>query len=120
MFKERKFKPGFAVLASEQQTHYVIVPEASLPKNVKRITVPTDYRDMGYGAIHDIRCDADSLDHWEQVAGMVSVVDSEILRFLIICRVPIEKFMRHEPVIRGGGEYGNSVRFERTDEIWCV
>ena len=45
--------------------------------------LPQDHSDMNYDEIRHIRMDYDPLPHWEELTGTFSVMDGELLRFIL-------------------------------------
>ncbi len=62
--------------------------------------------------------DEDPLHHFEEIRGMFSVMDGEILRFILEAKIPLEKFIRYELASRGFDKDHKWVGFEKVEEIW--
>ena len=80
--------------------------------------LPTDYLKMSFKQIRNIFMDMEPLSHFEQIKGMVSVMDGELLRFILKYQVPLEKFIRFELASRGYDENHLWCGFEKAEEIW--
>lgn len=80
--------------------------------------VPHDHSEMSYTNIRHIQMDSNPLPHWESIAGMFSIADGEILRYLLYAKIPLEKFIRHELASRGYDENHRWCGFEKAGEIW--
>ena len=77
-----------------------------------------DATDLSYQHLDSIAQDDDPLPHWETIRGAFSTVDGEVLRFILSCKVPLEKFIRHELSARGHDENGTWIGFEKAKELW--
>lgn len=81
--------------------------------------LPKDYKELSYIQLDHIGMDQNPLPHWEQIRGMVSVIDGEILRFILHNNIPLDRIIRHELALRGYDENHRWCGFERAREIWC-
>lgn len=77
-----------------------------------------DYTDISYRHLDHIAMDSNPLPHWEQIRGMLSVTDGEILRFILHNNVPIHRFIRHELASRGFDKNHRWCGFNKAREIW--
>ncbi len=77
-----------------------------------------DYTDMDYGHIQQIASDEDPLHHWEEIRGMFSVMDGEILRYILHAKIPLERFIRWELASRGYDKDHKWCGFEKAENIW--
>ena len=64
--------------------------------------------------------DEDPLHHWEDIRGVFSVVDGELLRYILHTKIPLEKFIRFELAIREYDEHFNWVGFDKSERIWLT
>lgn len=80
--------------------------------------LPSDYSDMTFKHIEGIASDHKLLSHWEAIKGMISVMDGEILRFLVAHKIPLEKFIRHELAARGYNKDHRWCGFDEAKKIW--
>ncbi len=80
--------------------------------------LPKNYTDMDYKNIQQIVSDEDPLHHWEDIRGMFSVMDGEILRYILHAKIPLEKFIRYELASRGFDKDHKWCGFEKAKEIW--
>ena len=62
--------------------------------------------------------DNDPLPHWENIIGMISVMDGEVLRYLLHSKLPIEKLIRFELAGRGYDENHRWCGFDKANDIW--
>lgn len=82
------------------------------------INIPSNYVDIDFDQIKDIFKDNDQLPYWETIRGMVSVIDADVLRFILSTKVPLEKVIRYELACRGLDTEGKWCGFEQAEKIW--
>ncbi len=80
--------------------------------------VPKDLSDMTYDHIRHIRMDNEPLPHWEEISGMLSVMDGEILRYILHAKISLEKLIRYELAGRGYDINHRWCGFDKAEEIW--
>lgn len=80
--------------------------------------MPEDHSKMSYRDIRHIKMDRDPLPHWQFITGMFSVVNGEILRYILYSKIPIEKFIRYELASRGYDKNHRWCGFDKAEEIW--
>jgi len=76
------------------------------------------YSHINFEQIKAIRQDKDPLAHWEDIVGAFSVMDGELLRFLIHTDMNLMKFVRYELASRGFDKDHKWVGFDKAEEIW--
>ena len=77
-----------------------------------------DYSEMTYDDIRHIKMQYDPLPHWEDLTGVFSVMDGELLRFILHAKIPLEKLIRHELASRGYDENHRWCGFDKASDIW--
>ncbi|PHS65767.1 MAG: hypothetical protein COB12_06760 [Flavobacterium sp.] len=106
-----KFKNQFAVL------EHITACEM----NVELLDVlPEDLSEITYDDVRHIRMDRDPLPHWGKITGMFSVMDGEILRYILESKIPLEKMIRFELAGRGFDKNHRWCGFEKAQEIWLT
>ncbi|QMU64916.1 MAG: hypothetical protein GKR88_11850 [Flavobacteriaceae bacterium] len=75
---------------------------------------------MAYDMIRHMRADKDPLDHLEELTGVFSTINSELLRYVLHTKMPLEKLIRYELAIRGYDKDHRWIGFDRAEEIWLV
>lgn len=68
-----------------------------------------NYAKMKYQHIGKIAQDDEPLYHWEEIRGLFSSFDGELLRHILHAKIPLEKFIRYELASCG---------FEEAKQIW--
>ena len=80
--------------------------------------LPKKYTEITYDDIRHIKMQYDPLRHWEDLTGTFSVMDGELLCFILNSKILLEKFIRHELVNRGYDENHRWIGFDKASEIW--
>lgn len=80
--------------------------------------LPENHSQLSYKKLDVIRQDPEPLPFWESIIGMISVIDGEILRFILEQKIPIDKIIRHELALRGFDKNHRWCGFDRAREIW--
>jgi hypothetical protein len=80
--------------------------------------LPKDMSHLSYHQIRHIRMDKEPLPYWEEITGMFSVMDGEILRFILHSYMPLEKLIRFELASRGYDKNHRWCGFDKASEIW--
>ncbi|MCW3159670.1 hypothetical protein [Chryseobacterium oryctis] len=118
-FENRMKKEQFGVLDAPEE-NYAVVNQAMLMdlEMEFQYPLPEDYDWIDYNKIRTIRMDYDPLSHWEELTGAFSVMNGELLRFILKFDVPLKKFIRYELASRGYDENHQWVGFDKAEEIW--
>jgi len=80
--------------------------------------LPKEMSHLSYDQIRHIKMDNYPLPHWEEIIGMISVIDGEILRYLLHTKIPLEKLIRFELASRGYDKNHRWCGFDKAHEIW--
>ena len=80
--------------------------------------LPKNHSQLPYTQLDVIRQDKEPLPFWESIIGMISIMDGEILRFILDQKIPIDKIIRHELALRGFDKNHRWCGFDRAREIW--
>lgn len=117
-FEHRLTHQRFVVVPS-YESGYFVVPNGHPSFEGEAIEkLPNGYSGMTYMDIQNIMTDTDPLPHWEVITGMVSVMNEEILRFLLHSKVPLKRFIRYELACRGYDKENRWVGFDKAKKIW--
>lgn len=97
-----------------------VLEEATLTEIDKTFldVLPKDYSNMAYKHIEQISMDDNPLQHWEAIQGMISIMDGEVLRFILHTKIPLEKFIRYELAGRGHDENHRWCGHQKACKIW--
>jgi len=117
-FTHRLEGKQFGAIQSVEGDFFIVSPSHPSFIGEEFEPLPTDYLKMSFKEIRNIFTDMEPISHFDQIKGMVSVMDGEILRFILKYNVPLEKFIRYELASRGYDENHLWCGFEKAEEIW--
>jgi len=117
-FKHRVDGKTLGVIESIEGDYIIISPEHPTFKDDGFETLPKHYKKMDYDHIKSIYTDVDPLSHWEEIKGMFSVMDGEVLRFILHYNVPLKRFIRYELACRGFDKDHKWCGFDKAKKIW--
>lgn len=80
--------------------------------------LPADYGQMSYDHIGSIYSDVDPLPHMEDIKGMFSILNNQILLFILQEKIPLEKFLKKELASRGYDNHNIFVGFKAAEKLW--
>ena len=81
-------------------------------------SLPDSYFNLSHKRLEAITKDTDMLQHWEELLGKFSVMEGELLRFIIRFQIPVEKLICHELSNRGVDQNNQWVGVEASKKIW--
>ena len=117
-FKYRIAKIRFGVV-EHPNTKWIVCEEATRDEiGIPFLETEQDHANMHYDEIRHIRMDYDPLPHWKELTSAFSVMDRELLHFILHANIPLEKLIRCELAIRGYDENHRWCRFDKSEEIW--
>ena len=118
-FKYRIAKIKFGVIHGSDNNWAVLEQATSNEIGMPFLDViPKDCSNLSYDKIRHIKMDRNPLPHLEELIGLFSTVDGELLRFIIHSKLPLEKLVRHELASRGFDENHRWCGFENAEEFW--
>lgn len=113
-----RYDDNYAVVETAKGEYIVCQTDDTKYVDATFEVLAKDHSKMDYEHIGQIRSDYDPLSHWEEIAGMFSVVHGEVLRFILFANVPLERFIRYELAGRGYDKEFKWVGFETAETIW--
>jgi hypothetical protein len=117
-FKDRVNKTEFGIVPYPTRKWAVIKSEVAEDLDVSFEKIPSDYSELNYDIIRHIKMDKNPLRHLEELLGVFSVMDGELLRYILHGKIPLEKLIRYELASRGFDENHDWIGFDRAEEIW--
>lgn len=81
-------------------------------------SLPESYQNLSFDELDILLKENHLLLHWEQIRGMISVMDGEILRYILATKIPLDKLIRIELANRGFDTDNLWCGFEKAKEIW--
>jgi hypothetical protein len=118
-FKYRIAKIKFGMIEGPENNWAVLEEATSKEMEMPFLEMlPTDLSQLSYDQIRHIKMDKEPLPHWEEILGMLSTMDGEILRYILKAKILLEKLIRHELASRGHDENHRWCGYEKAAEIW--
>ena len=81
-------------------------------------SLPENYQHLSYGDLKGIAGDPEMLEHWENLLGKFSVMESQLLMFILKYQVPLEKIIRHELGCRGFDSQNRWIGYTESEKEW--
>ena len=81
-------------------------------------SLPENYQHLSYGDLKGISGDPEMLEHWENILGKFSVMEGELLRFILKYQIPLDKIIRHELGCRGFDHNNQWIGFNESEKLW--
>lgn len=118
-FKYRTKHLNFLVCKTEHDTFMVCQEHVADHLGSEIIYIPKNLlEDISYEDISDIAKDTDPLLFWEDIQGMFSTVDNQILMFILKKKIPLEMFIHYELSCRGFDKNNRWIGFNASEKIW--
>lgn len=118
-FKYRIAGIAFGVIDGPKRNWAVCEEYTATEMNTTFLDIlPKDYSELEYRRLDTIAQDDELLPHWERIRGMVSVMDGEILRYILYNKIPIDRIIRHEIANRGFDQNHRWCGFDKARDIW--
>lgn len=119
-FEYRNTKKQFVVYNGPDDDYAVsdlqTAQEMELDSNFYPLT--KDYKNLSYERLQAIAKESYIHEHWENLLGKFSVMEGELLRFILLYQIPVEKLIRFELANRGFDQNNQWVGFDKAKEIW--
>lgn len=80
--------------------------------------IPENHSQLSYKNLDVIRQDKEPLPFWESIIGIISLIDGEILRYILENKIPLDKIIRHELALRGFDKNHRWCGFDKARKIW--
>lgn len=113
-----RFRDNYGVVLSSKGDYRVFPTDHPSFEKRDFEPLPKDYKNMDYKYIQQIRMDDNPLPHLEEIAGMFSTANGEILHFILSAKIPLKRFIRYELASRGYDKNFKWVGFDKAQEIW--
>lgn len=117
-FQHRLKNDHFGVVRGNNGLYIVVPTDHPTFDSEPFIKLPKSYKKMDYDHVKYIAIDEDPLSFWEEIRGMFSSCDGELLRFILKYHVPLNRFIRFELAARGYDTSGKWCGFEKAKTIW--
>lgn len=119
-FEHRNVPKQFVVFDGPEDNYAVADLQTAEEMDITHqyYSLPENYQHLSYRDLKGIAGDPEMLSHWESILGKFSVMEGELLRFILEYQIPLEKIIRHELGSRGFDRNNQWVGFEKSREIW--
>lgn len=117
-FRGRTTSSSFGVVPSSTDGYLVVRTDHPSFEPEEFEVLPKDHANLTYKEIQQFRMDENPLKHWEELAGAFSVMDGELLRYILHAKIPLGKLIRYELASRGFDENHQWCGFDTARDIW--
>lgn len=119
-FEYRTLPKHFTVFDGPQDNYAVadLQTAEELDVSCHHYSLPENYEHLSYKELKKMGQDVDILSHWEEILGKFSVMEGELLRFILAYKVPLEKIIRHELGNRGFDTNNKWIGFQESEKLW--
>jgi len=117
-FENRTTDKVYGVIQSIEYDYLVIPINHPSVRGETFEVLPDTYATMDYDRIAEISADVNPLWFWEELKGMFATANGELLRYLLVYDIPLEKLIRYELSARGYDKEHRWVGFDKAKKIW--
>lgn len=119
-FEHRNIQKQFVVFDGPEDNFAVADMKTAEEIEVTKhyYSLPETYQNLSFEDLKKISNDAEMLVHWEELLGKFSVMEGEILRFILQYNIPLDKLIRHELANRGFDHNNQWIGFEEAKRYW--
>ena len=120
-FEHRNVPKQFVVFDGPEDNNNYFVADIQTAQEMEithqYYSLPENYQHWTYGDLKGIAGDPEMLSHFEELLGKFSVMEGNLLKFILKYQLPLEKIIRHELACRGFDE-NNWVGFQESEKYW--
>ncbi len=118
-FKYRADYVNFVVCKIGEECFIVCEHEKAKQQNLN-IIIPLAHilKDISDQDISTIAKDTEPLSFWENIRGTFSILDNEVLMFVLDYNIPLELFIRYELACRGVDKDNRWIGFDKAENVW--
>lgn len=120
-FEHRNVPKQFVVFDGPEDNYAVAdlqTAEEELEITHSYYSLPENYQHWTFGDLKGIAGDPEMLSHFEELLGKFSVMEGELLKFILKYQVPLEKIIRHELGCRGFDSQNRWIGFTESEKEW--
>jgi hypothetical protein len=81
-------------------------------------SLPENYQHWTYGDLKGIAGDSEMLSHFEELLGKFSVMEGNLLKFILKYQLPLDKIIRYELGCRGFDADNRWIGFSESEKLW--
>ena len=120
-FEHRNVPKQFVVFDGPEDNNNYFVGDIQTAQEMEikhqYYSLPENYQHWTYGDLKGIAGDSEMLSHFEELLGKFSVMEGNLLKFILKYQLPLEKIIRHELGCRGFDD-NNWVGFQESEKYW--
>ena len=120
-FEHRNVPKQFVVFDGPEDNNNYFVADIQTAQEMEikhqYYSLPENYQHWTYGDLKGIAGDPEMLSHFEELLGKFSVMEGNLLKFILKYQLPLEKIIRHELGCRGFDD-NNWVGFQESEKYW--
>ncbi len=117
-FEHRTDDKEYGVVQSIEHDYLIIPKDHPTVAGETFEVLPNSYTSLSYDRIAEIFADRNSLWFWEELQGMFSTANGELLRFILAYDIPLEKLIRYSLSARGYNKEMKWIGFNKAKEVW--
>ncbi len=119
-FEHRNVPKQFVVIDGPENNYAVADLQTAEEMDIVHhyYSLPENYQHWTYGDLKGIAGDPEMLEHWENILGKFSVMEGELLKFILKYQLPLEKIIRHELGCRGFDADNRWIGFSESEKLW--
>jgi len=119
-FEHRNIPKHFVVFDGPEDNYAVADLQTAEEMEITHqyYSLPENYQHWTYGDLKGIAGDPEMLEHWENLLGKFSVMEGELLKFILKYQLPLEKIIRHELGCRGFDADNRWIGFTESEKVW--
>lgn len=117
-FSHRVEAKEFGVIQSSHGDYLVVPKKHPTFKGEAFEKLPKDYANISYEHLKMIGMDEDYVGIWEELRGVFSTMNGEMLRFILHAKIPLKRMIRWELANRGFDENQKWIGFEKSYKLW--
>ena len=116
-FIHQDSKRTYGVIKLKKSKQYKVVQTKGIKKS-RLFVVPTDYSQMTYEQIKTMCESLEPLEYWDDIISVFSKMNPQLLRFIILYKVPLEKLIRYNLSCLGIDKNNDWVGYDKSERIW--
>jgi hypothetical protein len=117
-FEHRTTDKVYGVVQSIEQDYLIVPIDHPTVAGETFEALPDSYASMDYDRIAEIFADRNPLWFWEELKGMFSTANGELLRYILTYDIPLEKLIRYNLSARGYDKDQHWVGFTNAKKVW--
>lgn len=117
-FNHRAEAKKFGVIQSSDDGYLVIPTDHPTFKGEQFEKLPKDYSNISYEHLKMIGMDDNYVGMWEELRGVFSTMNGELMKFILHTKIPLKRLIRWELANRGFDMNNNWIGFDASYRLW--